>query len=180
MKGQNAFLWWLYGMALFIVALPHALLFVPKSIPKTSDIGPGSSNHRIGIPLLHNNIQMKTCPLCAEEVREAAQICRFCRHEFSVNTGVKVPALELIGGERSDLSDVDQWRITRSIKLTQDSVTTIKQAQEKGFIVEYWPDSNVFIRKGKLSFSFQNNSDILNFSSSRIFRLASLEQSRPA
>jgi hypothetical protein len=25
---------------------------------------------------------MKTCPRCAEEVRAAAQICRFCRYEF--------------------------------------------------------------------------------------------------
>ena len=24
----------------------------------------------------------KTCPMCAEEVRQAAKICRFCRHEF--------------------------------------------------------------------------------------------------
>lgn len=24
----------------------------------------------------------KTCPMCAEEVRQAAKICRFCQHEF--------------------------------------------------------------------------------------------------
>lgn len=26
---------------------------------------------------------LKTCPMCAEEVRRAARICRFCRHEFT-------------------------------------------------------------------------------------------------
>ena len=25
---------------------------------------------------------MKTCPMCAEDVRAAARICRFCRYEF--------------------------------------------------------------------------------------------------
>ncbi len=27
----------------------------------------------------------KTCPKCAEEVKDAAAICRFCKHEFAAN-----------------------------------------------------------------------------------------------
>ncbi len=29
-KGKSFFLWWIYGMAIFIVALPHSLIIKPN------------------------------------------------------------------------------------------------------------------------------------------------------
>ncbi len=34
---------------------------------------------------------MKVCPRCAEEIKVAALICRFCQHEFDSNPSLNVP-----------------------------------------------------------------------------------------
>lgn len=63
-KGQSFFGWWMYGAALFIVALPHSLL-IQKDDWTRFTWG-----------------EAKTCPFCAELVRREARICRFCGLEF--------------------------------------------------------------------------------------------------
>lgn len=57
-KGRNFFGWWIYGWAIWIVALPHALL-----------AGPDGRKRR--------------CPYCAETVRVAATVCPHCRNDIS-------------------------------------------------------------------------------------------------
>lgn len=54
-KGRSFAAWWLYGVLLFIVALPH-------SIFASSVVGLGR----------------RKCPHCAEMIREEAKVCRFC------------------------------------------------------------------------------------------------------
>jgi uncharacterized membrane protein YeaQ/YmgE (transglycosylase-associated protein family) len=66
-KGQSFALWWLYGAALFIVALPHAILLKPDARALAQR---GSASG------------MKQCPDCAELVKSEARKCRFCGHEF--------------------------------------------------------------------------------------------------
>ena len=67
-KGKNFVLWWLYGAALFIVALPHALLMKADAIKMESDaIASGG----------------KKCPHCAEVVKAEAKVCRFCQRELT-------------------------------------------------------------------------------------------------
>ena len=58
-KGRNFFGWWLFGTALFIVALPVAIL--------------------IG----HNPQTRKKCPACASWVAKEATKCQYCGTELS-------------------------------------------------------------------------------------------------
>ena len=68
-KGHSFILWWFFGFALFIVALPAAILLKadPKIIEKR-EIQSGDS---------------KKCPQCAELVKREAAKCRFCGSDFS-------------------------------------------------------------------------------------------------
>ena len=50
-KGRNFVAWWIYGAALFIIALPHALMLGANT---------------------------KKCPHCAEFVKPEATVCKHC------------------------------------------------------------------------------------------------------
>jgi len=52
-KGRSFFMWWLYGTAIFIVALPHILLSKDQS--------------------------GKRCSQCREYIDTEAKICRYCQ-----------------------------------------------------------------------------------------------------
>jgi hypothetical protein len=57
-KGRDGFVWWFYGTAVFIIALPHSLMLEPLD-------------------------GTKTCPFCAEKIKEAATVCRHCHRDQS-------------------------------------------------------------------------------------------------
>ncbi|MBI4284155.1 MAG: hypothetical protein HY663_06780 [Chloroflexi bacterium] len=55
-RGRNPVLWWLFGLFLFVVALPLVLVLNPRNV--------------------------KRCPDCAELIKSEATKCRFCGHVF--------------------------------------------------------------------------------------------------
>ncbi len=69
-KGYSFGLWWLFGAALFIVALPVAILIKPEQ-----GASPQSN--------LHQGKQgMKKCPFCAESIKHEAAVCRYCGRDL--------------------------------------------------------------------------------------------------
>lgn len=68
-KGHSFFVWWLFGTALFIVALPCAIILKPNREAQEADA--------------ISNGDMKKCPACAELVKREALKCRFCGSEVA-------------------------------------------------------------------------------------------------
>jgi len=67
-KGYSWTAWWFYGLFLFIVALPHALLLKPnlQAIEK-KQLASGD---------------LRKCPFCAEIIKSEAKVCRFCGRDL--------------------------------------------------------------------------------------------------
>jgi hypothetical protein len=68
-KGRSFGLWWFYGAALFIVALPHSLIMK-------------ANNEAIEQQQLAEG--MKKCNHRAEFIKPDAKVCRYCGRDVAV------------------------------------------------------------------------------------------------
>ena len=74
-KGRSFFLWYIYGVLLWIVALIHSLVLRPDQQELDRRAVQGGSN--------------KKCSQCAEIVKAEALICRHCGFTFPKNAASK-------------------------------------------------------------------------------------------
>jgi hypothetical protein len=70
-KGRSFVEWWLYGAALFIVALPHSIMIKPDQ----EEI----EGHQL------DSGTVKRCPFCAEIIKQQAIVCRYCGRDIPAN-----------------------------------------------------------------------------------------------
>lgn len=77
--------------------------------------------------------QEKTCPLCAEDVKAAAHVCRFCGHSFEGGTSGD-PRAEDSSDGRSRGRRGRRWRIVVAVVLalaTAAAATTLALARNE-------------------------------------------------
>ncbi len=83
-KGRSFLGWWIFGAALFIVALPCAIFIQPASAAGTQ----------------------RPCPHCMATIPAAATVCSHCTREVPLGTRpIKCPACGTLNAVPADLSD---------------------------------------------------------------------------
>lgn len=113
-KGRSGAGWFVYGFLIWPIALVHALLLdgpgisaAPRALPASTERTSGDTSPAAAL---------KTCPRCAEEVKAAAHVCRFCGHTFAeTETPAASVAPRLAPRAGGDLAAINAERTTTPI-----------------------------------------------------------------
>lgn len=108
-KGRDFFLWWVYGAAIFIVALPHALVMKPDEASLEQQ-------------RLQNG--QKKCPFCAELVREEAVVCRHCGRSLGDESLATTALLQPVANTKDDKAPAESSTV-RSVSASDDGAERI-------------------------------------------------------
>jgi hypothetical protein len=71
-KGHSFVTWWIFGAALFIVALPMSLMLKP--------VGAAGTTMQVGATP-SGSIPTRECPFCKSRIRADALVCPHCQRE---------------------------------------------------------------------------------------------------
>lgn len=98
-KGHNFLVWWFFGAALFIVALPLAIMLKPN----TNEIE--QSQIQSG--------EMKKCPYCAELIKKDAVICRYCGRELPTINSLIIELQEITTINKTNPTEINKDEILK-------------------------------------------------------------------
>ncbi len=112
-KGHNFYGWWLFGAALFIIALPAALL-LPRNEEEIERRNLKTGNH-------------KKCPYCAEIVRAEAVVCKHCGRELAM-----MPSLHAVNTLEHELLRDGPLRLTNWRLMGNSMVIPLSTITEVG------------------------------------------------
>lgn len=86
-----------YGLGAFLLALVLCLVIVGIIIFVYMLVVPPPGTLTVTYTQMESVVTEKTCPVCAENVKEAATICRYCRYEFPITKQANIPVLRDLG-----------------------------------------------------------------------------------
>ncbi len=99
-KGRSFILWLIYGILIWPIALVHAIVL--------KDDATATARRSF------SGISQKKCPSCAEYVNEQAAVCRYCGHNFGLETRSQVSTNYESGNSFSySSSDVKTWKCNK-------------------------------------------------------------------
>lgn len=96
-RGRSAVAWSLLGAFFPLISLLILVILPNLSATQTSDAKLAEAEHKLRLAEIRAEQTAdrgKVCPMCAETVKSAAKVCRFCGHHFPDEALQEAPTKE--------------------------------------------------------------------------------------